>query len=195
MIARCKFIIAFGLIIFTVLLHAQFVGQPGIGAAASSPNSAPSGGGGGGDTTFITGQTLGTLRNDFTGNVGFIGTVGASAMTITQLGRWVVSGNSHTHTLYLKTSAGVTLQSVVVNTSGAGAGAFLYGSITPTVVASGDSYMIESAETSGQDQWYDQDTTLTHTADGTIDDVVSADGFGDGNPDHTYVPVSFKYHL
>jgi hypothetical protein len=50
-------------------------------------------------TSFVTNQTLGTLRNNFTGNVGYKFTVGTSPVTVTQFGRWVVAGNSGAHTL------------------------------------------------------------------------------------------------
>jgi hypothetical protein len=49
-------------------------------------------------TSYVTGQTLGTLRRDFTGRVGFKFTVGATPLTINMLGRWIVSGNTGTHT-------------------------------------------------------------------------------------------------
>jgi hypothetical protein len=51
-------------------------------------------GGGGGDAAFVTGEALGTIRNDFSGHVGFNVTIGGADITVTQLDRWVVSGNN-----------------------------------------------------------------------------------------------------
>ena len=54
-----------------------------------------------------------------------------------QLGRWVVSGNSGMHTLTIyDVAAASVIATVVINTSGATPGQYLYGSITPiTLVA------------------------------------------------------------
>ena len=79
---------------------------------------------GAGDTAFITGELLSsTLRNDQSTNVGFQVVIGASDITVTQLGRWVVSGNSQSHTLYVFNNSCSVVASVAVNTSGAPAGA------------------------------------------------------------------------
>src|SRR5436309_6962322 len=75
-------------------------------------------------STALTGQVLGSLRNNFTGWVGFEFTVGANPLTVSQLGRWDVAGNAATHTLKLAdaaTGADLSGGSVSVNTSGAAA--------------------------------------------------------------------------
>jgi len=62
----------------------------GVGPAAS------------GQTAFVTSVlTLDTLRNDFNGWLGLRFTVGPSPITITDLGRFCISGNGGTHTLKL----------------------------------------------------------------------------------------------
>ena len=40
-----------------------------------------------------------TLRNDYTGWAGLRFTVGPAPVTVTELGRWVLSGNSQDHTV------------------------------------------------------------------------------------------------
>src|SRR5437016_95708 len=55
-----------------------------------------------GQTAFVTSVlTLDTLRNDFNGWLGMRFTVGPSPITITDLGRYCLSGNGGTHTLKL----------------------------------------------------------------------------------------------
>ena len=112
----------------------------------------------GSGTAFVTGQaTLGALRNDFTGWVGFKFAVGSSAITVNQLGRWVVSGNGGTHSVRLvRVSDHAVLGSVSVDTAGAPAGAFKYVNLgTPITLAANTAYYIMSQETNGSDQWYD----------------------------------------
>ena len=50
---------------------------------------------------FITGTTLNTSRNDFSGWLGMRFTVGAAPISVTQLGRLWLSGNSLAHALKL----------------------------------------------------------------------------------------------
>ncbi len=54
---------------------------------------------GSGSTTFVTGVTLSSLRNNFSGWIGFRFAVGGAPITVTQLGRWVVNGNNGNHTI------------------------------------------------------------------------------------------------
>src|SRR5688572_26527840 len=105
---------------------------------------APAGPGGPEGTVFVTGQTLGTVRSDFTGEVGFRVTF-AGSVTITHLGRWVKAGNSGTHAMRLVNGSAVTIAGVTatVNTSGASAGAFAYAALAaPVVVSAGTYYLI-----------------------------------------------------
>lgn len=142
-------------------------------------------------TTFITGQTLGTLRSNFTGVVGCKFTP-VIPLLITDLGRWVVAGNSHQHTITIY--SGSTLASVTVDCNGATAGAFLYGTLSsPLVVLAGTGYFLESSETNGQDQWYGSDTVVTHTSDAAVNGSASTHALDGAGTDHSHGPVSFKY--
>lgn len=151
-------------------------------------------------TEVITGQTLGTLRNDTDLRCGFELLVGASPITVVQLGRWVVSGNSGTHTVRITDVSGNTLTNgtASINTSGATAGQIKYVTLgTPVVLSAATNYCILSDEVNGGDQFYDVDTIITTTA--VITPVTGAYstgeaniGFFGGNP-HTYGPVGFTY--
>lgn len=159
--------------------------------------TAPAGGGGGG-TALVSAQTVGTSRNDFTGCVGFKFTIGGSPITVTDLGRWVVSGNSGTHTVYIVNgSTGALIVSGAVNTSGATSGQYKYVSVTPTVLSAGTLYGLESDETNGADTWYSNDTTITLTAAATYDYSFHAGCPGSAGSDSTggtsYGPLNLKY--
>jgi hypothetical protein len=107
------------------------------------------------NTNFFTSTSIYATQNNLAGYVGITFTP-TSAATVTQLGRWVVSGNSGTHTLYLidNTEYGAVLGTVTVNASGAAAGAYLYGTLAPAVILSaGHQYTLVSSETDGGDTW------------------------------------------
>jgi hypothetical protein len=111
----------------------------------------------------------GSLRNpaDFTGYVGMQFTTGKKPVHVTELGRWVVSGNSQYHTLGLinpSSFAWVPGGSVALNLAGKAAGAFAYAALAaPVMLAANTSYFLVSSETYGGDVWYDGNTTVTAT--------------------------------
>jgi fibronectin type 3 domain-containing protein/sarcosine oxidase gamma subunit len=174
-----------------------------VNAGGESPNSAQASATTPADTStaFITGQTLGTLRNDLNNWVGCRFAVGATAITVTDLGRWVVAGNSGTHTIKLvnqATGVDVAGASVTVNTSGAPAGAFRYASLPSAVTLTANTtYYLVSQETLGGDQFYGADSTVTTTSVGTMNKAARFDGtswFVSGNlTSNTYGPSNFKY--
>jgi hypothetical protein len=150
--------------------------------------------------TFVTSKVLGSVRNDFSGWVGMKITVGATPLTVSQLGRIFVSGNSGTHIVKLvraSTQTDVPNGSVSITMSGGSAGQFKYGTLASAVTLSANTaYYLVSQETAGGDQWGNFNTTVTTTADGTCDGAVY---FGSGYPwsviggaNHTYVPVDIK---
>lgn len=118
-----------------------------------------------GTTPLVTNVTLNgaSARNNYTGWVGYRFRVGDSALTVNKLGRWVISGNSQTHTVKLVdiTGADVSGGSVTVATSGATAGAFAYTTLSsPVTLAANSYYFLLTQETSGGDQWYDYPAIL-----------------------------------
>lgn len=155
------------------------------------PASGPTG------TAALTSGAGSTLRNDFGGNVGFAFTPTRS-LTVSSLGRWVVSGNSQAHVVGIWNAGGTLLGSVTVNCSGATPGQYFYVTLgTPITLASGTQYYFGSAESSGGDQWYDA-FAATSTSDLTVDyaayGIGTAPPFGDGvGGAYAYVPVNFLY--
>ncbi|MCL5096518.1 MAG: RHS repeat-associated core domain-containing protein [Candidatus Omnitrophica bacterium] len=103
-------------------------------------------------------NSFGTIRNNFSGWVGFQFLVGANALTVTELRRWVLNGNSGNHLVKLFDSNGVAVPngSVTVSTAGKPAGQFAYATLsTPVVLAAGTYFEVMSQEVSGGDTWYD----------------------------------------
>ncbi|MET0650390.1 MAG: Ig-like domain-containing protein [Pyrinomonadaceae bacterium] len=153
------------------------------------------------ERAFVTGKTLGTLRNNLTGFVGMKFTTGAAPVTLTSLGRIFVSGNTGTHTVKVVnagTSADVAGASVSVNTAaGTASNGFKYVALAaPVTLAANTAYYLVSQETSGGDQWYDSNTVLTTTSVAAVNNAVqrpSSSWVAVGGANNSHVPVDFKY--
>jgi hypothetical protein len=150
-------------------------------------------------TEFITSSPSTALRSDFTGCVGFNFTVGASSITVTDLGRWVVSGNSLSHTVKIVDTSGTIIVSASINTAGQPVG-FTYTSIAPTVLIAATTYIILSEETSPGDEWYEVGP-VTHVGGGIA--TINGGSYQlacSGAPaivfpgTDSYVTVNFKYY-
>lgn len=170
----------------------KLVARAPVMAALPTPTS-----GGSTNPAFVTGVTAGTLRNNYTGGVGFKFVVGANNLTVTDLGRWVVAGNRQPHLVSLCNSAGVAVASVTINTAGQAAGLFSYVTLaSPVTLSAKGFYYLQSAETSGGDYWYDLDTAVTTTGDASIIGAAIPSAVTVlGGINTSYVPVSLKYHL
>ena len=171
---------------------------PGIGLLNPFILFPPTGG-----TAWVTDSSSGTLRNDFTGQVGTGFTV-SSTITITELGIWVVSGSVSVVTVSLYSAAGygisntrTLLKSGTISTTGLPVG-WNYVSITPQSVSSGTTYFVSRSVVSSGDQWYDQYTpTITSAAtivdsaySNPVDNYFSKFGTSSGK---MYGGVDFKY--
>jgi len=152
-------------------------------------------------TPLVTAVTsFGSLRNNYAGWVGFQFVVGDTPLVVTEVGRWVVSGNNQSHTVKLFNADGTAVPngSVSVNTSGKPAGQFAYATLaTPVTLAAGTTYALMSQETNGGDQWYDYSNTRITLA-AAASGVVGA--YGANPPPYTvigagqsYGPVSLRY--
>jgi hypothetical protein len=134
-------------------------------------------------------------------------TVGGTALTVTAVGRWCISGNhlSHDIGIYEDSVPNFPLMTgslATINMTGKPAGQFSYVSLSSTVVLwPGTTYYIMSSEANGGDQWYDSATTATTTAVAALIDAavsvspavyITSIGAGAG---HTLGPVDFKYNL
>jgi hypothetical protein len=151
---------------------------------------------------FIDSFTPTNLRNDFNGWVGLRLVVGPTDVSVTSLGRWVVAGNTGTHTVRLVDAAtGVDVPggSAVVNTAGAPAGTFAFTPIAPITLSAGHSYYLLSQEFAGGDAWYNYDTQVVTSGAGT--DVGAAYAFAatpativpGGGTGQGYGPPNFEY--
>ena len=141
----------------------------------------------------------GTLRNDYDGWVG-MEIVASSPLTVTALGRWVLSGNANNHVVDLCSASGDVIGSVTVNTNGRPPNAFTYAPLSPPVpLAAGATYFLISQEVNGGDYWYGNDTAITTTTD-AADQFPAYGSPGSGGvlpggslPNTTFVPVDFLY--
>jgi hypothetical protein len=150
---------------------------------------------------YVTGQTLGALRNDYSGYVGMQIIVGSSPINVTALGRIMASGNKATHTVKLvRASDGTDVPggSVSLAMSGGTVNQFQYATLTNSLMLSaGTAYYLVSQETDGGDAWYNNTTTVQTTAVATESSQVWGYGAGQwypgGAPGTTFVPVDFQY--
>jgi hypothetical protein len=149
---------------------------------------------------YVTGQTLGSLRSYSNSCNGFIFTVGNSGITITNLGRWVLNGNSGTHTVAIQTMTGSPVVSTSVSTAGQTAGQYVWGSVTPTQLTANTQYWIGSTESYPGDLWLDDNTTVTVGPAATITGSAWAPACP-GTPNlnmagpQVYGPVNFQYSI
>ncbi|MEO8425632.1 MAG: Ig-like domain-containing protein, partial [Verrucomicrobiota bacterium] len=154
---------------------------------------------GGSQTAFVTGVTLGALRNDFNGWLGMKFTVGASPLSVTALGRYVISGNSRTHTVKLVNASNgtdVPNGSVSIALSGATAGQFKYvGLGSPITLLANTAYYVVCQESPGGDDWADESTAVTTSGAASCDgSILSTAGWRYRPPANTtFVPVNFMY--
>lgn len=165
-------------------------------------------------TSVITSMTPGTTRHDFPGAAGIQFKTVGSSINVQQVGRWCVSGNALTHTLYM-TDAGATtvLGSASVNMAGCTPNTFVYAALSLTLSAN-TVYNLLSTETTsgGDDDWLQQDESSIVTTSVIINtglDLVSGGSnflasFSSAVPPNLgisttsgagkmYVGVSFKY--
>lgn len=152
---------------------------------------------------FVTGQVLSTspLRNNLNAWLGMKITVGAQPITLRELGRWVLAGNTGTHVVKVvnvATSIDVPGASVSIPTAGAAVG-FAYVALpAPVTLQANTAYYIISQEASGGDQWYEGNTVLSFDSNVAAVNQAAFSGngvtfttsYGAGNG---YIPLSFKY--
>jgi hypothetical protein len=132
-------------------------------------------------------------------------TVGASTVTVTDLGRYVQTGNKQSHALsVIRASDGAQVAAATVNlaTAARDSAGFAYAPLaTPVTLDAAGTYYIVSAENGGGDTFEGSSTfpTLAHSSVASIQGGVYrsgsawvATGTGAG-ANQGYVPVSFKY--
>ncbi len=163
---------------------------PGPGGGRGCPNSKP----------LVTAvNSFGTLRTNWSGWIGFQFQVGSAPLVVTELGRWVVSGNSGSHTVQLFNSVGTPVPggSVTVNTAGQTPGQFAYSPLnTQLTLAANTTYAVMSQEVNGGDQWYDYgNTQITLSAEASGAFAVWAPPYTGavGGSGRSYGPVNVRF--
>lgn len=149
---------------------------------------------------FVTAANLNLqpVRHDFTGWVGMKLTVGSYPVTVSEVGRLWVPGNSGTHTVkFVQASDGTDVPggSASVIMAGGSSGQFSYTALAnPITLQPNTVYYLVSQELIGGDYWYDYNLISTTTA-AIVNSAVYWDGaawipVGAGTV--SYVPPNFK---
>jgi YD repeat-containing protein len=130
-----------------------------------------------GTTDFVKGAaSLSSLiRSNSHAWVGAKFTVGPVPLVVTELGRWMLAGNSQTHTLRIARADGVDIASTTVNMSGGTVGQFKYAALaSPATLSAYTTYYLVSEEFINGDGWYSFDNVLNTTSAATIDNMAYA---------------------
>jgi hypothetical protein len=154
-----------------------------------------------GPSPLITGQTFSTARNNWSGFAGMQFTVGANAITVTQLGRIYIAGNNKPHTIKLVDSTGTDVPngSVKITMSSAtAANTYQYGALaSPVVLKAGATYYLVCQEWggTGNDYWYDYGPVTASKAVTVNGPVYNAGGVYNlmPAPSNAYVPLNLIY--
>lgn len=154
-----------------------------------------------GSASFVTGKVLsGNVRNNSNLPLGMQFTVGSTSITVSQLGRYFISGNTGTHTLQIvKASDKSVVATVNIDMSQGSADSlgFKYANLSsPVTLAANTAYYMTSGETSGGDQWYDYDSTLTTTNAAAVNNAEYYDTVNwqtAGGTNNCYIPLNFIY--
>ncbi|MFC3804188.1 hypothetical protein [Cohnella sp. GCM10012308] len=152
------------------------------------------------DFSMLTGKTLGTLQNSFTGEAGFNFTTPGTARTVTALGRFWAGGNggSHTVSLYKESDKSLVASCTINLATGRADGlGFKYCNLSaPVTLSANTSYNLVSSETSGGDQYY-HDNTLVTIGAGTANFAIfkmNGTWYYDGSANNSFGPVNLLYH-
>lgn len=148
---------------------------------------------GGGSTSWMTSDPTGSTRNNFTGCVGGQFTVGGSNITVTELGLWVVSGNTETVTVKIWLNGGASVCTVNINTTGLSG--WVYAPASATLNASGV-YNIQRSVTNGGDLFFDiytPSTTAVATEDHYNYDASCLGSDYPGDAGTIFAGLNFKY--
>lgn len=110
--------------------------------------------GGGSLTSAVATYTPGSTGNTWTTGqyYGAAFTTTGSGLTVLTLGRYMVLGNTGTHTVVIMDMTGTILGSVSINMTGGTADTFIYTTLgSPLVLSASTQYFIGSQETNGAD--------------------------------------------
>jgi fibronectin type 3 domain-containing protein len=149
---------------------------------------------------WVTGATLGSLRNDYSGWIGIRFVVGANPLQVSALGRIYVDGNAQSHELRLVHAAtGASVASVLWMPAGGIHNQIKYAALpAPVTLAANTEYYLVSQEAAGGDMSYGDNTTIATTAAaGVLASAYSDDGsiwwrYG-ALGSYGYGPLDLKY--
>ncbi len=162
---------------------------------------------------FVTGANVQgvTAWNDADNWYGMSITVGDRDIKVLKLGRWVLGAegtrprNTGTHQMKIviptadKKGQDVAGSTVNVNTSSVEPGQFAYADLNdPITLSANTTYYIASLEVNGGDYWYGSATTVSHTADATVNSIAKTykgNWETPGSAGSCMVPVSFVYSI
>jgi fibronectin type 3 domain-containing protein len=181
---------------YTVLARngcgASGFGPPDTGNAGALPPCEPA--------SLLTGATLGSLRNDYSGWMGMRFVVGANPLQVSALGRIYIDGNTQSHELRLIYAVtGATVASVLWVPAGGTHNQIKYAALpAPVILAANAEYYLVSQETAGGDMSYGDSTRIATTAAAEVlASTYSDDGstwWRSGNlGNHGYGPLDLKY--
>jgi hypothetical protein len=146
---------------------------------------------------------FGIKVNNVTGGVGFEFTNSSgTSVVVTQLGRWVISGNDQVHVLSIYNSTANQVAAVTINCSGAPTNQFLYATLSaPYTIAPGATVYFLSSEVTGGDTWYNNNNTVFSTGSPSLGAEQSAYLIGStlssaGNNGGSFTsagPVTFQF--
>ncbi len=151
---------------------------------------------------MVTGVTPGSLRTaggDYYQGMKF--TVGATPITVTHLGRYMLNGNYGTHSMLLvRVSDSATIASANVSMTTGAVGQYQYAELSSAVtLPAGTSYYLGCQEVTGGDTFYDGATTLSTTSVASVNGSAYRPGGGGGwnwvgGANTCYVPLDFLYN-
>lgn len=150
---------------------------------------------------FVTDKILGTARNDFSGFAGMAVDIGAKSLKVKNLQRFSVAGSTGTPRVeIIDAETGMPVPTAVVIVSLTGhSDQFAFADLpNPVTLTAGKRFFIVSEETTGGDQFFDNDTVVTTRSDATVVSPVYFDTTVQqwvmlGNPGSSYGPVNFGY--
>jgi fibronectin type 3 domain-containing protein len=149
---------------------------------------------------LLTGKTLGTLSNNYSGWVGMRFVVGSNPLVVRALGRIYINGNAQTHELRLIHAATkATVASVLWTASGGIDGQIHYATLAaPVILSARTEYYLASKETAGSDSFYGYNTAVSTTAAVQVLSSIESDNGNMWTPGEMpgsgkYGPVSLMY--
>jgi hypothetical protein len=148
--------------------------------------------------SFGSRVTLGTARTNFSGEVGMKVTVGRLPLTVTQLGRSFLPGNSHTHTVKItRARDNIVLSQAEIDLSSGAPDwrGFKYAALPqPVTLAPNTAYYITTMEKDSSDSWHDvEDSTILTDTDAAIRGVYHEGGvWHEMTPGHFYGGLNLR---